>query len=76
VKTGPIRVRLRWSDGAVDTLPDPYGTWETLARPLEEIRFGGFAPDGSDRTFRFSGEIDNEGFVFFSEEAPSPKTCA
>ena len=55
-----IRVRLRWSDGRLDTWPDAVDTTADVVQIL--------GPDGSYHAFVDSGEIDDEGFVILNEE--------
>ena len=55
-----IRVRLRWSDGRLDTWPDAVDGTADVVQIL--------GPDGSYHAFVDSGEVDDEGFVILNEE--------
>jgi hypothetical protein len=58
--THTVRVRLRWSDGRIETLPKEIDATATVIN-RQNAR-------GLWHSFRESDEIDGEGYVIFPEE--------
>ena len=55
-----VRVRLRWSDGRIETLPKEIDPTATVINRQDA--------DGLWTSFRDSNEIDGEGYLIFAEE--------
>jgi hypothetical protein len=60
MKPNTVRVRLRWADGRIETLPKEIDATATAIN-RKDAR-------GLWCSFRDSDEIDGEGYVIFPEE--------
>ena len=54
-----IRVRLRWADGHIDTLPAPINS-NRFEVKLQDVA-------GDWHTFDDANEVDKEGYLIFAE---------
>ena len=54
-----IRVRLRWADGHIDTLPEPIDSNKFEVKQQDST--------GDWHTFDDANEVDEEGYLIFAE---------
>jgi hypothetical protein len=54
-----IRVRLRWADGRIDTLPEPINSYKFEVKQQDST--------GSWHSFDDANEVDEEGYLIFAQ---------